>query len=966
MLKQVFVLIIFLASFEALAQKGTVSGTIIEKETGEELIGANIVVEGTSTGTISDISGNYNLQLEEGTYTIVYSFVTFQKQIISDIQVKSNQITKIDIALEEEKSQLQEVVVSAKRIDNNEISLLKLQKKSISIQDGISAQEINKIGYSNSAESMKQVTGASVEGGKYIVMRGLGDRYSVSSMNGVVLPSTDPYRNSASLDLIPSTIIDNIVVKKTFSPDLSGNFTGGSVDITTKSLPDQFYLNANVSLSYNDQSTFNRNFKADKLSGATDWLGYDDGTRALPQILEDNPIIRNPVQTRQRIEFNPEAETERINDYNNTMRALSNRSFNVNQKTPGIDRRFVINTGNRYNLGDHKLGYNLGLNYSNGFNHYDEREITNYTARISSENRMQIFQQNRGTESQEEVNVGGIFTLAYQLPKNHEFGFNWMFNNNATSSVLDMSGGYPGALSSGETFENRAISYIQRELNNMQVTGNHLFGDLGLKWSANYITSNQDEPDTRFIGTDVLDGSYGFDNAEYALPFHFFRILDDTQVNGKLDFELPVFEESTIKFGGLFQNKQRDFTENRFQAEIQTQDFEAYTSPEEANGDFDLFFGEDNTGIIDYRTTGIPIYGNSYVDQSNANNTYEGTEQVMAGYVMGVFPLTEKLKTVAGARIEKTDFEVVSLAEERGAIDELNILPSLNFIYEVNDNSNLRTSFSRTLARPNMREIAPFIAFDLLGGFPVIGNPDIKQTDITNFDLRYEIFPKAGELIAISGFYKDFTNPIIKELDATSDQPQYQYVNTNKGFLVGAEIEFRKNLDFIGPAFRDFKISSNLSYIYSRVDLSEQEYNIRSQINPDIQDWRPFAAQSPYLANLVLSYNNAERGWETALAANVFGPRLAANGAGAAPDVYEVYNWIGDKENGRIEGTIPVPDINFRVRKAINERVSAAFTINNLLDYSIVNYQEHNGTYFTNSALNPGRTFKVSFNYSID
>ncbi len=948
------------------AQKGTLTGTIIDKKSGEELIGATVNVQNTSIGAVSDISGKYNLSLEEGTYTLVYSFVTYQRKVVNDVVITKNEVVTLDIALEPEQQELQEVVVSATRLDNNEVSLLRLQKKSHSIQDGISAQEIRRIGYTNSAESMKQVTGASVEGGKYIVMRGLGDRYSTSNLDGVTLPSTDPYRNSAALDMIPTTLIDNIVVKKTFTPDLEGNFTGGSVDITTKSLPDQFYLNLGVSFSYNDQTTFNNNFKADKLESSTDWLGYDDGSRGLPEIFVNNSIIVFPELTTQRIDANPEGESERIEDYNNTMRALSGRSFDLNNQTPGLNSRYIINTGNRYDIGKHKIGYNLGINYSKSFVHYDEREISNYTARIDPIDRIQPFQLNRGTESSEEVNLGGIFTLAYQMPKNHEFGFSWMFNNNANNAVLDMRGSYPGALSSGEIFENRVIAYIQRELSNMQIRGKHLFGDVDVKWSANYITSNQYEPDTRFLGTDILDGNYGFDNAEYPLPFHFFRDLEDTQISSKLDIEVPVFNDNTIKFGGLYQNKTRFFQESRYQVEVQTQFFEEYISPADANGRYDIFFSEQNTGILGFQDNGRPIYGNTYTDQSEEDNTYDGEEQIIAGYLMGVFKLTDNLKSILGARVEKTDFSVISMAGDSGIIDNLNILPSLNFIYELTETSNFRASTSRTLARPNMREIAPFIAFDLLGGFPVIGNPDIKQTEITNFDLRYEIFPKASELIAFSGFYKHFRNPIVQELDAISDQPQFRYINTNSGFLFGAELEFRKKLDFLSPILRHFKFSSNFTYIYSRIDLSEREFEVRSQINPDIEDWRPFAFQSPYLANFVLSYENPENGWEGALGANVFGPRLAANGAGAAPDVYEIFGRINDEENGRVTNDLPTPDLSLRVIKNFNQNISAAISVSNLLDYSIIRYQEHNGVYYTNSALNPGRTFRLSLNYSIN
>lgn len=953
------------------AQTGTLSGLIVDEQTGEELIGANIYIPALERGGVTDVSGRYNIKLDAGTYTIEVSYITHQKKSVTDVEIREGEITSLDIMLTEENQEMEEVVVSARRIDNNEVSLLRLQKRSLPVQDGISSEEIQRIGFSNAAESMKLVTGASLEDGSYVVMRGLGDRYSVSSMDGITLPATNPYRNSASLDLIPSNMVDNIVVKKTFAPDLPGNFTGGAVDITTKSLPDQYYLKIGSSVSYNDQTTFNKNFKQDPVNNRLQRLGYDDGSREYNTAWRDNPYLASLSQYMIQIQ-NDQISNEEIQEFNSTMRSFSSRPFNVNRDAPELDHSLNVAFGDRHEIGSGQLGYNLGINYSKSAIQYDEREINNFSARIpdGSSSRMRPFQLNSGTESVENVKNGYIGTVTYQPGSTNEFTITSIYNNSAAESVLDMTeGAYPGALSSG-AYNNRVISYKQRQLFNNQLKGRHSFDQFELRWSGNYVTSRQYEPNTRFIGSPVdTQGLYYFVR-EVQLPFHFFRDLQDRQINGKVDFEYRINNRVSLKSGGVFTQKDREFDEFRFQLENNgtSDSSEEFLSFREASGDFSSFFAPNNTGVLGRDDNGDLIMGLTYRDQTRPENSYSGSEQVAATYLMGVVDLTDQLKMFGGARLETTNFSVqsgVSRSGERdGEINVVDILPSVNAIYALTTESNLRLSASQTLARPNMRELAPFASFDLLGGFPIVGNPDLTRTNISNFDLRYELFPAAGELFAISGFYKSFSNPIVLELDVATDQPQYEYVNTNQGRLYGFEIELRKQLGFIAPWLSNVKFSTNFTYSRSRVDLSEREYETRRLLDESIDPYRPFPHQSPYIINATLLYENAPAGLDAALHANLFGPRLSANGSGAAPDIYEVYGRLD--ENRQLTSAKPMPDVSFRMQKRILPLLTASLSINNLLDYSVVQYQKDNGQYFTNSAYNPGRTFTVSFTYTIN
>ncbi|MEX0593481.1 MAG: outer membrane beta-barrel protein [Balneolaceae bacterium] len=953
----------------AAAQTGTLTGLIIDENSADPMIGVNVYLPDTGSGTVTDLDGRYRIELEPGSYTLEISYITHQKKIVTDVDVSAGNTTRLDLTLSEANQELEEVIVSARRIDNNEVALLRLQKRSLPVQDGISAQEIARLGLGNSAESMKMVTGASVEDGKYIVMRGLGDRYSISSLDGMILPATDPYRNSASLDLIPSSMVDNIVVKKTFSPDLPGNFTGGAVDISTKSLPDRYYLELSSSVSYNDQTTLNSGFRRDAIDNRYRRFGVDDGSRSYRSDWQSDTYLANLNQTLIRLQNN-QLSQEEIQQFNSSMRSLSDRTYTTRAVRPEPNHGLNLSYGNRHELGDSgdQIGYNLGLHYDKSYSYDDQRQINNYSARIpdGSQTRMRPFQLNRGNESQDHVQAGYIGAVTWQPNTYHDVTVTSIFNNSGNESVLDMTdGAYPGALSSG-TYNNRVISFTQRRLINNQIKGRHSLDPLEIRWSANRVLSTQNEPDTRFLGAPVDNQGEYFFVREVQLPFHFFRDLEDRQVNAKVDLEYQLHDRFSLKTGGLFSRKDRTFDERRIQLENNGTDpsNEAFLGFREASGDYASYFAAENTGVLGTDGSGQPILGLTWRDQTRPENSYSGEEQVAAGFLMGVAELSDRIRIFGGARLEKTDFTVQpGNGSTPGTLDVVDILPSLNVIYALNEETNLRWSASQTLARPTMREMAPFASFDLLGGFPIVGNPALTRTNITNLDMRYELFPAAGELFAVSGFYKQFENPIVLELDVATDQPQYRYINTESGRLFGVEVEFRKNLGFLHSRLENLKFSTNVTWTHSRVDMSDQEFQTRRQLDDDIQPYRPFPHQSPYIVNAMLQYEHGPSGLDAALHANLFGARLAANGSGAAPDIYEVYG--KPNSEGQIDSERPLPDLGLRIKKSFLPGLSAALNLQNILDYSVVQFQKDGDTYFTNSALNPGRTIGLSVNYSI-
>jgi len=568
LLKLLFTAVVFCFTIShSKAQSGVVSGFVVDGESGEELIGVTVRIEGTMVGGITDISGNYRFDVEPGQYTIAASYVSYATQIVKDVEVKSGEVTKIDFTMLTQLTELDEIVVSATAVNNNEASILKMQKKSLAVQDGISSSEMRKIGVSNSAESMKQVTGASVEEGKYVVMRGLGDRYSLTQLNGAILPSTDPYRNSPGMDLIPVAMVDNIVTTKSFTPDQPGSFSGGNVNITTKSLPDQFYLNVGVKLEYNTRASFKDDFYVDPVKGSKDWAGIDDGSRQIPQYLTDPDNLTTLSDQGMYIKIRQKSEQY---DSERELFDRTAKDLNTNSFVPTYSRSFMnyginLALGDRIPISGKSFGYNVGFRYNRGYTRYPDRilRILEYSSDPEAEELNTNLDLN-GNQSFENINFGGILSLAYQFNNSNEIQLNAMYNHDTEKQASSLSGIFPGAISGPHTFTSRNINFLERSMANLQLSGRHVingWNGFKIEWLGGYTLSEQYEPDVRIFANDETPTGYTITKAEYDLPFHFWRDLQDTQINGKIDITIPVGKNSSnmLKVGGLYSTKERDF-----------------------------------------------------------------------------------------------------------------------------------------------------------------------------------------------------------------------------------------------------------------------------------------------------------------------------------------------------------------------------------------------------------------------
>ncbi len=986
MRRLLFTTLLSIVSIYAFAQKGKLSGKIVDGETGEELIGATIQVSETGQGSVTDLYGNYMLELEPGSYTLIVSYVSYTVQKIENLVIEPGNNQEINVTLSSD-IQLDEIIVEAEAIKDNDVAMLRLQKKSLAVQDGISSREIRRIGASDAAESMTYVTGAAVEGGKYMVMRGLGDRYSLVQMNGITMPSADPYRNSVSMDMIPAEMIENVTTVKTFLPDKPASFTGGLVDVTTKSIPSDFYLRFNLSTTFNTASSFRNDFLGDDAT-TNRWFALDNANRKRPYIFDLYPELlkRNAVDATRSgavLATNTEPPLP-LNDTKfqvlDEASKSGKNSFVPKSTNSYMDTGFKLAIGNQYNIAGRPLGYNLGINYRRGFDVRENYQTGFYSVEgNSASDSLATDQEFRRHYTAEEVEYGGLLGLSYQISTNNEISINTLYNKIAVT-LADTASGY-WRNTGRPNYQSQKISHVERTLWNNQLVGRHnipSWNDAKIEWAAGYIELTQNQPDFRGFGFTTSGTRYVMNTAEIGrLPSHFYRYLTDRQLNGQLDITLPFTDnkEDFMQIGGAYSKKEREFSEyiyghHREPVTPQPGVNDEWLSFASAAGDFYSYFDNSNYGYLG-------VYGENTVfnrqefgfgilqhDASVLANNYKGSEEFISGYVMGAYELGS-IKFIGGARVETTNMETISAdstqiptgevdadgnpvtKSRNGELENVDILPSFNVIWKINEKTNLRASVSRTIARPNMREISPFVSVGTPEDPQFVGNAALKRTLITNYDLRYEIYPNPGELLAVSSYYKNFQNPIVLQNLPQASTPEIKPINTDEANVYGLEFEFRKSLGFISGALENFRIGANLSLIYSKVLKDSIEL---SSINIEgIEDWRPLQGQSPYIANIILNHFNPALQWENTLTFNVFGPRLSFITEANTPDVYER----------------PRNMFNFISTKKLGEHLNVGLKVKNILNVDFLHEFDHNRYNFIYERYREGTSFEISIGYSL-
>ncbi len=927
--KRILITLLALLSLTSLwAQKGTIRGTVYDKESGETLIGAAVkVLEVPNLVGATDLDGAYTISVEPGTYTLETSYISYKTIQTTQVVVKANEVTVVAIHLPTKTEELGEVVLEAKASRNTESAVMVLQKNAVAVMDGISSQQIRKMGDSDAAGAIKRVTGVSVEGGKYVTVRGLGDRYSKTLLNGAEIPSLDPEKNAVQLDLFPTNLIDNMLVYKTFTADKPADFTGGLINLTTKDFPEKFTVLATAQIGFNDQSTMNQNFLTYK-GGSRDWLAMDDGTRSAPANAEQLPqdisgFLQNADRNREIVkEFNPEMST-------------------VQAPSP-LNQSYSFSVGNQTKLFGKKFGFLAAGSYRYTSSGYDNGFVGRYTA--TSADNFQIQRQLGDKNFNESVLWGLMFNGNLRLNSNNKIGFTYMRNQSGDKTARALSGQWDeySTIPNNDYFYSQTLNWVERSISTFQVKGDHNFESLNhskLDWISSYTLSSQDQPDLRFFAYDrVNDSTYQISSQAYQDPTRFFRNMDEVNWDNRVNFETPFIlwndETAKLKVGGSFTTKTRNFQELQY-------DYIDYKKS--FNGSIEDFVDFDNV-ISSFQDSGFYMTSNRQL-----SNTYQGVQNVIGAYATTDLPLTSKLKATVGARFESTNITVNSMNpnDAEGNITKYDILPGINLTYGLTDMMNLRLGYSRTLARPTFRELAPFSSYLFAGDFTYVGNPNLDRTLIDNFDFRWEWYPAHGDFLAVSSFYKKFHNPIERQIQPKAANTEITFVNVPEANVYGFEFEARKLLGFISNEKNEIKAGVNATYIHARTTVDEEEYQARLVTNPNASRTRPMYGQSPYILNAYLSYQHLPSKFNVNLSFNQFGERLMFVSRGAVPDVYEQ----------------PRPTIDLTLEKALGDHFTIGIKAMNLLNPDNVLTHEFNGESYDFSRFTTGRVYSIRIKY---
>ena len=975
MKKNLILLIALFLGVSVFSQSG-IKGVITDGDfDGEPLFGANIWIEQVKNGTSSGFEGEFKYDLSPGNYTVVISFISYTT-VTKNITVVAGQYTEIN---EELKSgmELGPVTIEYKKVTNDVAATTKAQKDAETTVSNTSAEEMSNRGANTAQAAVRAVTGVAVNRGGEVNVRGMDSRYIAVSVNGMVIPGTDPDRNSVQLDLIPTTMLDNISVSKTFSPDLPGNSTGGSIDLKIKDYDNKKFFKVKGGAGFNDLVSFNSNNLTYE-GGSLDWLGYDDGSRKIPEELKNDPFfLYNGTDT---VSLLSSGAAIRARRDSNGAAMLDAAAKSVNNQMQGnfspasFNRKVSFSLGDTIHIGkpagmhDRVFGYIFGAGYRLNYGMRDgiEAERTDWTYLGDSvEHEAQfIFKDYYG---EVRPNINALWSMSYEPWDQHKFSFNTMYNHSAQKSARMLTGTFPGVISAPTDYVANVLDWVERDMINTQILGKHkilkndstAIRNVELNWAGNYFYFYQDQPDIRFFSYDTLPASetdaaeYYISRSEYTIPAHFWRTLEDVQTQAKFDIKIPLFHDKDkalfknyVKIGGLFSVKKRSFGENTFSVENRN----IISAFGAAQGNPTVFFADENMGVVD-ENNGTYTINNYIFEDTDPRNSYVGTTKINAQYAMASINPFKKVKVIGGARLEQSFFNVTNASGDTSMANDttkyFDVLPALNVVVDLDSAGDMkwRSSVSRTVARPTMRELADFTAFAFIGGPFILGNPDLRRSLITNYDTRFEYYPSrngGGESITVGAYYKSFIDPISRAFKNASGA-EITWSNVADATLYGGEFEYRRKLDSVATFLKGFSFNVNYSYIISSANVDTLSDALR-----------PFPGQSNHLANFGLGYKNDSSKLSLNLTGGYFSDRLSIIQRTPLMDVYE---------KGRFNMT-------FTAKKELSDRLKFSFKVANLINAPITLFHKSNGYEgredgYVRASFRTGRVYSFTLTYDL-
>lgn len=924
-------------------EAGRVTGRVLSARTGEPVAGARVSVTGTQLATETAPDGRYALpRVPAGTREVRVERLGYAPKSVTGVQVAAGRTTELDVGLESQTLVLEGLTVTAEQERGSTGALLRERRLAPTVVDVVGRQQIERSPDADAAQVLRRLPSAEVREGKFVYIRGLGDRYGNVTLNGTALPSLTPDRKSVPLDVIPSNLLEAVVTSKGYTPDLPGDFAGGLVQLRTRDVPPFRVLKITTGMGYNTATTGQSGWLFRGCSD--DWTGFGSCTD-LPELPADTVNFGGVGQTR-------EDQLQIARAYAGTL------PWAPSEREMPLNRSFELTYGDQLTLFGSPVGAIASVDWSDGYSGRGDYVSRTVQGNVTPGVLQYITDYSASAYGGRDVSLGALGKLSFPLGSGHRVSVSGILNRLQEDRV-EILEGYASISADGH-FASPRLARVQSTLWNVQLEGEHHLGVPILAWRAARIRTERYEPGSRAVllrgsgtgteagGFEGTGGSFGngpytvFDEPPGGRVLH--GDMDETAWAGAVDLTLPFRlrgAEARLKVGGALDRRDRD----AFQRTLLYR-----TDPAVRGLPLDSIFSPENIGTeVDAR------------EFTRSDDSSVGESSVYAGYAMLDLELLPRLRVVGGARLEAAEQEVraVNLFDEPtdegtgGRNEHTDLLPALNLTYAVGPRTNLRAGFSRTVARPQFREIATFFYTDYFGGISVQGNTGLHRTLIDNADLRWEFFPQGDAVISAGVFFKRFHGPIEPLVVANGFKSLVQtWINTREADTWGMEAELRTRLGFVAAPLDAFTVSANYARLHTEVDslavlwpLTDPDPAIR-RLAPET---RSIFGQTPYLLNVGLTYEHPR--WATTVSAlfNRSGKRLElASAEPIFPSVYE----------------LPRNELDVVVEQGLWRGMSVKASGSRLLGSEVRYVQDFDdGQQVTTRAWDAGRTFSFSLSW---
>ncbi|HXV85076.1 MAG TPA: TonB-dependent receptor, partial [Gemmatimonadales bacterium] len=893
-------------------ETGRVVGVVRDAGQGSPIAGVEVLVDGTDLTASTALDGRYTLNaVPAGTVALRFRRIGYQAKRVAGIQVPTRGITEQNVTLESQVVRLEEVVVTSTLAERGSVSrAVEEQRLATNIINTISMAQIERSPDSDAGQAVQRVSGVTVQDGKFVFVRGLGERYTTTSLNGSRVPSAEPERRVVPLDLFPSNLLEAVTTSKTFTPDQPGDFSGAQVDLRTREFPAGRAFSLSASMGANAAITGKSVLAAPTVG--REWLAVAGAERAMPQIARDAGDLTGATQS----------------DINAIVASFRN-AWSGRPATGAPSGSFSMSFGGEDPLLGVPIGYVGSLTYATG---PETRAGEERAVAVVGSNGTRPQNEYTGSSTRTSVLWGGLVNVSTRLGGHSKIALNNMYDRGGENEVTHYQGNNEEF---GYDFDLTRLTFTERTVRSSQLTGQHLLaGRHQVEWSGTLSGVTRNEPDrsdvvyvaTRDPATGALTPSYWFGAPRSATRT--FSALEETSRDFRTSARLtlgPPSREFAVKVGGTVRRTERDADSRAF-------DIINFTLDEsERAGQAETVFDETNAAA---GRLGLFI---------NANGgRYQATDDNLAGFIQLEVPVTRAVKLVGGARVERAQLEVSSLSPQGqpavATLDDTDLLPALTINVGLSERQNLRLSISQTLSRPEYRELSPVSHFDVLGGLVLYGNPQLTRALIQNADLRWEWFPNPGEVISLGAFAKRFQNPIERVVKGTTGALTLGYVNADAAHNYGVEFEMRRSLADLGALLSAFTVFGNATVMRSEITPGNTDVSALTSPN------RPMVGQAGYVVNAGLGYLHPRHDISATLLYNVVGRRIHEAGAIPLPDSYEEARHV----------------VDVALRLPVAGGLSMKVDGKNLLDSP---YRVTQGD-VTRHRYRTGRTFSVGFSWS--